>query len=139
MDLGERLRAIGKEHRAELAHHRVEGRVAERQLHRVGLAPGDGTRDRMLRRLIEHRLVQVRGDDRDRLRQRGGERARDDAGSGGDLEHILHVARREPQRKVGGVRLEEERDEMRLVDFGDGSGEDLVGVVRAHGVESSFI
>ena len=62
--LGERLRLVGKEHDAELADDGVERVVRERQPHRVGLAPLDRPRGADRRGMVEHRLVQVGGDDR---------------------------------------------------------------------------
>jgi hypothetical protein len=41
-----------------------KGRVVEGQLHRVGLPPLHRTLRAQTRRMIEHRLVQVGGDDR---------------------------------------------------------------------------
>jgi len=57
------VRPVGEEHHAELAHDRIEGRVLEGQLHRVGLAPFDRARRADLGGLVEHRLVEIGGDE----------------------------------------------------------------------------
>ena len=70
---GECGRLVRKKHGAELADDEVEHFIAERQLHRVRLAPFDSARRADSGSLCEHRLVQVSGDDlhvgRESLRQ----------------------------------------------------------------------
>ena len=82
---GMRAHPVGEEHRAELADDEVEARVLEGKLLRVGLPKAHRVRLDLLRRDVEHRLVEVGGDDL-RVGQRIVERARDDAGSGGGFE-----------------------------------------------------
>ena len=60
----ERFRLVREEHDAELADDRVERRVRKRQLHRVRLAPFNRARRSDRRRVIEHRLVEIGGDNR---------------------------------------------------------------------------
>ena len=83
--------------------------------------------------VVEHRLVQVGGDDArgcgDGVRQR----PRQDAGSGGDLQHPIDGLTRHPRRQVGGVGLEDQRHEIGLVELRDRAGEFLVRVAGGHG------
>src|SRR5258708_7839868 len=133
--LREGLRLVGEEHHAELAHDGVELSILERQLHGVRLAPlhrapyPDGAG------LLEHRRIEVRGDDGHVGGQRGIEGARDGAGARCDLEHAGHGTRGEPARQVRGVGRENQRHEVRVVDARDRACEYLVAVVGCHARE----
>src|SRR5207248_1224391 len=106
--------------------------IAERELHGIGLAPLDATRRANRGGLVEHRLIEVRGDDLCVLGKRGGERARHYAGAGGDLEHALHRAQSGTSSEVVCVRLENERNKIALIDLRDRSRENLVGRGFSH-------
>ena len=126
------LRLIGKEHRAELADDGVELSVPKGKLHRVCLPPLHRTPDAGRDRLIDHRLIQIGGDDRDAFGQRGRQGSRHHAGAGGDLEHAPQRPRSQATREVIGVRLENHRHQMRFVELRNRSGEDFVGRVVGH-------
>ena len=63
------LDLVGKEHHAELAGHDVEARIAERQRQRVGLLPFGAATGLSPRGLVEHRLVEIGGDETHGRRQ----------------------------------------------------------------------
>ena len=132
MRLRKRPGLVGEEHDPELAHHRVERAVREGQLHGVRLAPFHGPPGPERGRLVEHRLIQIGGDDRGALRQGRGQGPRHDAGAGGHFQHAARRPRREPAHQVRRVRLEEQRDQVRLVELRDRPREDLVAACAAH-------
>ena len=74
--------------------------VREGQLHRIGLPPLDRTRRADGGRLVEHGLVQVRGDDGRRSRQRDASARVTTPVPGGDLEHAATaLARTQPRAR----------------------------------------
>jgi hypothetical protein len=123
---------VGEEHDAELADDDVERCLVERQLQRVGRLPLHGMRRAGCGRAVEHRLVQIGGDDLARRRQPPCQRARDDAGAGRGFEHVHRLARSDTARQIFGIRLEDQRHEQGVVDLGDRAGEN--GVAGGHGL-----
>jgi len=85
--LCEGCRLVRKEHRAELAHHDVEGFIAKRQMHRICLPPGDRPRRADTHRVIEHRLIQVGCHDGYMVRQPSRHATGDNASACSDLQH----------------------------------------------------
>ncbi len=53
--------SIGEKHHAELTHDSIEARIGKRQLHRIGLAPLHRARGSAGSGAIEHRLIQIGG------------------------------------------------------------------------------
>jgi hypothetical protein len=121
-------RLVGEEHGAELARHGVERAVLERERQRVGLLPGDLGRLHPRGREVEHRPVEVGGDDRGARRQGAGEGAGGDAGAGRGLEHPGRREGGEPGGEVAGVGLGQQRPEVAVVGLGDRARELPVGL-----------
>ena len=121
------LDLVGKEHDAELARHHIERLILERQLQRIRLLPGQAAIGRLpCRGPVEHRLIEV---GRDHARAFGKPRrdgARQHAGAGGGFQHVLRGGRGDPAGQVERVRLEDQRDQEAVVDFGDRPGKNLV-------------
>ena len=103
---------VGKEHDSELADHRVEPAVGERQLHRIRLAPFHWPARADLGRKIQHRAIEIGGDNRCLCRQQRREPPRDHAGTGGDFEHARARSRRQAVGEIVRVRLEDQRNEI---------------------------
>src|SRR6185437_10314788 len=80
-----------------------------------------------------HRRVEVRRDDRRRLRKRRCHGAREDAGARGDLENPTRGLARQPRREIVRVGLEDQGNEVLLVELRDRAGEDLVVAGDFHG------
>jgi hypothetical protein len=59
LGLAHRLLLVGKEHHAELREDEVEGMRGERQIGRIGQAPGDGRAGLLGPGVIDHRLTDV--------------------------------------------------------------------------------
>src|SRR5262245_9086425 len=72
---------VGEEHEPELADHSVEGAIGERQAGGVGGLPLDvpGAGQHLGTPMLDHRLVEVRRDDRSPAAEPVGEAPRDDA------------------------------------------------------------
>ena len=129
--LSQRRRAVLEEHQAELAGHRVKGRIVEGQAFGAAftpLDPGSGAACH-----CEHAGVAVEPDHpalrAGAMRQRASQRA----GAAGDVEH---GSRRRDMGRLGGgcgELAEERRHEEILVDLG-GRGRDLAGRGVVHGV-----
>ena len=77
-----------------------EACIGKRQRERVRLAPFDGPGAAKRSRVIDHRLVEIAGGDRNLGWERRGKQPRDDTGARGDLEH---ASRRNPADSVGDV------------------------------------
>src|SRR5690242_8140206 len=117
---------VGKEHDAELAHHDVEASVGERQLQRIRLPDLDPLQRRLGRGMIDHRLVEVGGDQRGRRGQAFGERRRDDARAGRGLEHAGRLEVSDLARDVARKRLEQQRAKIAVVERRDRAREDRI-------------
>ena len=71
-------------------------------------------------------------DDGDRRGKDGCETARHHARAGGDLEYAREAPRSQALRQVRGVRLEDQRNQSRVVDLGNRASERLVADGAAH-------
>jgi hypothetical protein len=78
---------VGEEHGPELADDHVKICIGKRQVQGIGLPPLHWTSGPFGGGLIQHRLVQIRRDNRASWGQRPGKVASHDARSRGDLEH----------------------------------------------------
>ena len=121
--LCERLALVGEEHDPELAHDQIERLVGEGQLHRIGLTPCDRTGGADRGRMVEHRLIEVGGDDRGAVRERRREGACHHAGSCRYFEYPRWRDLPCAGGHVGGVGLEDERHHVALVELRDGACE----------------
>ncbi len=106
--------------------------VLERQLHGIRLTPLHGPRGPERRSLIEHRLIQIRGNDRDAFWQHRSQSTSHDACAGRYFQHATERSRCEPVHQVRGVRLEEQGNQIRVVKFRNRAGEDLVSTRTTH-------
>ncbi len=121
------LNLVGKEHHAELADHGIEASILERQRHGIGLSPRDPTIMRLPRlRMIEHRRIEIGGDDARVGRKPRCDRACKNSGSGGRLQHVARAGLGQSLGEVARIGLEDEGNQEPIVDFRDRSREQLV-------------
>ena len=79
---------------------------------------------------LEHRRVQIGGDDLDGGGQRLRHRPRDHAGAGSGFEHPRRTEVRHAARQVGRIGLEHQRHEKPVAELVDRAGEKRIGVGR---------
>ncbi|GAB2755195.1 hypothetical protein GCM10027090_26680 [Sinomonas soli] len=114
---------IREEHDPELAHHRVEGPLLERELLRVGLLPPDGVGGgEDVVGPDQHGGVEVRGGDRG-AGEDPVERPRDHPRAGSGLEHARGVGGRDLGSEVVREVLEDHGHEDGVVELRDGPRE----------------
>ena len=118
VDLAVGGKLVWEEHHAELTHNTIEGLIGEWELLGVGLTEADafvGSSGC----IVEHGLIEVGGNDGNRGRKGVGEAAREDAGACGEFEELAVGKTGEACHEVGGIRLEEQRAHIAVVEFGD--------------------
>jgi len=100
----------------------------ERGAQRISLPPFDpGISGLPLRRLIEHRLVEIGRDDAYGRGQARRHRARQHTGSRRGLKHILRRGVSDAFGEIARVGFENQRNKESFVEFRNRSGEQLIG------------
>lgn len=127
---------VGEEHHAELVHDDVERGIGEREVHHVRLLPRDRTGGAHGLGVIEHRLVEVGRRNGDRLVQACRECPSHDAAAGGNFKHVGRGERANTRGQVAGVRLEDQRNYVSVVELGHRAHKSGVGFFGAAMVDT---
>ena len=111
--------AVRKEHNAELTHHDIKGTVGKRQRLRVGLLKPHTLQALLGRGIIEHRLVEICGDDLNHRRQRACQCKRDNPCPGGGLQQPAGGKVFQTLRHVRCIRRKHHVPEFSIIELGE--------------------
>jgi hypothetical protein len=106
---------VGKEHDTELTDDGVGRSALHGQLLSVGLSPGDRRVGRALFRDGQHARVQIRRLDADGRGQGAPEHLRQGSRTGGELDHLPLSQLADARSEILGVRLEQQRNQVLVV------------------------
>jgi hypothetical protein len=124
MDLAIGLGPVREEHDAELAGHGIELFVPERKRGRIRAPELDFfTAREFLPGDVQHRRIEIAGDQLGRARQGIAQEPRDDAGAGRELQDAARFASGGASRQVGRVVDEQMRAQPAIVVGRDAAGE----------------